>query len=278
MKNQISDLQLLSILQFCDSTFPIGAFTLSNGLETQVQKGYLKTAADLKDWCLDYLKLLPYNELGTAVLAWKAADSESQIQKLDAIASCGRGPRELREGSKKLCQRLIRMQERIEPRPHLNKYANLIKEKKAYGSYGVAAGLLISDITAGCNQQEKSPETAPGRLPVTRDLDIREQSADNRDLEACQEKLTYEYPDSFTQNAFRIFCYSLISPMVTNAVKLVPLSQMDGQRVLNELFPAMEEAVYNAFSVEMQDLGLSGAGFDICSMEHEVLYSRVYIS
>ena len=235
MRKQVSPFQLLSVLQFCDSTFPIGAFTLSNGLETQVQKGYLKTAADLKDWCLDYLKLLPYNELGAAVLAWRAADSERDIQRLDSIASCARGPRELREGSRKLCLRLIRMQERITNNPHLDHYAALIKEKKAYGSFGVAAGLLIRDILTG------------------------DQGTDTKEI-------------------FCIFCYSLLSPMVTNAVKLVPLSQMDGQRVLYELFPCIENAVEAAFLVSSEELGFSGAGFDICSMEHEVLYSRVYIS
>ncbi|MGE4354485.1 MAG: urease accessory protein UreF, partial [Oscillospiraceae bacterium] len=80
------------------------------------------------------------------------------------------------------------------------------------------------------------------------------------------------------EEALTIFCYSLISALVTNAVKLIPLGRMDGQCVLNGLFPAICAAVTQAMSVSPEAIGISGAGFDIGSMAHETLYSRMYMS
>ena len=74
------------------------------------------------------------------------------------------------------------------------------------------------------------------------------------------------------------FCGSLISAAVTNAVKLIPLSHTEGQRLLAGLHGDMAKAVAVASEVQPDELGLSGAGFDLFSMEHEIMYSRMYIS
>ena len=66
--------------------------------------------------------------------------------------------------------------------------------------------------------------------------------------------------------------------MVTNCVKAIPLSQTDGQRLLfkcQELFPGLLEEVK---SLTEEELCLSAPGMDIRCMQHEALYSRLYMS
>jgi len=48
-------------------------------------------------------------------------------------------------GSKKLCQRFLKTEEKICPTEHLHRYMELIREHHLTGSYGMAVGLYIKD-------------------------------------------------------------------------------------------------------------------------------------
>ena len=75
-----------------------------------------------------------------------------------------------------------------------------------------------------------------------------------------------------------MYGYSVLSSIINNAVKLVPLSQMEGQRILFEQLDVLEEAVLRAKQIRVEDLGVSGCAYDIHCMNHEYLYSRQYMS
>ena len=74
----MNELKRLYMLQICDSLFPIGAFTLSNGLETYVQHGVVDSPETLAAYLADYLALAPYQELGVAALAVQTALSVTE--------------------------------------------------------------------------------------------------------------------------------------------------------------------------------------------------------
>lgn len=76
----------------------------------------------------------------------------------------------------------------------------------------------------------------------------------------------------------RRYLYSQVSAMVTNCVKTVPLSQTAGQRLLFRSSPLQVEAVDVALRAMPELLGLSMPGFDVRCIEHETLYSRLYMS
>lgn len=75
-----------------------------------------------------------------------------------------------------------------------------------------------------------------------------------------------------------LYAYSLLSAMANHAVKLVPLRQLDGQSALYAAMERIPEAVEKALSVQTEDLGISGSGFELRSMQHEKLFTRIYIS
>lgn len=87
-------------------------------------------------------------------------------------------------------------------------------------------------------------------------------------------------------NAFQIpkadaltgFYYNAAAGFVTNCVKLIPLGQQDGQEILFSLQPLIKQLVENTMEPDKELIGLCCTGFDIRSMQHEQLYSRLYMS
>jgi urease accessory protein len=74
------------------------------------------------------------------------------------------------------------------------------------------------------------------------------------------------------------FYYNAAIGIITNCVKLIPLGQQDGQRLLFEVKPLIAKLVADADQLDPELLGLCAPGFDMRSMQHEVLYSRLYMS
>jgi urease accessory protein len=74
------------------------------------------------------------------------------------------------------------------------------------------------------------------------------------------------------------FYYNIAAGMVTNSVKLVPLGQKAGQEILFSLHSLIEDLVKKSITPDQAMIGVCCTGFDIRSMQHEQLYSRLYMS
>ena len=80
------------------------------------------------------------------------------------------------------------------------------------------------------------------------------------------------------QQALTGFYYGVANGFVTNSVKLIPLGQQDGQEILMSLFPLINELVQKSLQPDKEMIGYCCAGFDLRCMQHEQLYSRLYMS
>ncbi|MEN5233163.1 urease accessory protein UreF [Sphingobacterium faecium] len=80
------------------------------------------------------------------------------------------------------------------------------------------------------------------------------------------------------REALHGYYYNAAITMVTNAVKLVPLGQLDGQDILFYLHDDLMTLCDETLEVDRDLIGLCNVGFDIRCMQHERLYTRVYIS
>lgn len=80
------------------------------------------------------------------------------------------------------------------------------------------------------------------------------------------------------EDAMCAAAYAAAASTVNNCAKLIPISQMDGQKILFEVQDILEEIVNGARELKLEELGMCSAGFDIRSMQHERLYTRIYIS
>ncbi len=74
------------------------------------------------------------------------------------------------------------------------------------------------------------------------------------------------------------YYYNTAVGLVTNSVKLVPLGQLDGQDIMFRLQPIMTRLVAETLEVDRSLVGLLNIGLDIRCMQHERLYSRLYMS
>ena len=220
----------LQMFQVCDSLFPIGAFTLSNGLETYVHQGKLTCEEELEAYINSMLQILPYQEIGTMLLAYHHSEDWDYLMELDHYVNALKAPMEVRNGAKKLCSRFLKIWEKIKNYDSLSYYQELVKKKKCEGSHGIAMGLFAKEIS----------------------------------LEA--------------KRGASIYLYSLLTAMVTNGVKTIPLSQVSGQRILHGAIEKISACVEKADKISIEDLGVGGAAFDIMAMNHETLYSRLYMS
>lgn len=74
------------------------------------------------------------------------------------------------------------------------------------------------------------------------------------------------------------FYFNAAVGMITNSVKLVPLGQLDGQDILFALQPLLKQLSDETQHIERNLVGLCSIAFDIRCMQHERLYSRLYMS
>lgn len=74
------------------------------------------------------------------------------------------------------------------------------------------------------------------------------------------------------------YLYAQTSAMVTNCVKTIPLSQSAGQMLLKNCYGCFAEILGQVIRWDEEELGLSAPGFDIRGIQHERLYSRIYMS
>lgn len=79
-------------------------------------------------------------------------------------------------------------------------------------------------------------------------------------------------------DALSHYLYAQTSAIVTNCVKTIPLSQSAGQQLLGGCYAEFSEILKDLEHRSAEDLCLSAPGFDIRGIQHETLYSRLYMS
>ena len=81
--------------------------------------------------------------------------------------------------------------------------------------------------------------------------------------------------DIMEDQALLACLYNITAGFVAAAVRLVPLGQTDGQRLLHDLAPTLIEVMHTYRSLPLDQAWSCTPGLDIRSMQHERLYSRL---
>lgn len=74
------------------------------------------------------------------------------------------------------------------------------------------------------------------------------------------------------------FIWSWVDNQVAAAIKLVPLGQTDGQRVLTAIIPQIPKIVTIGLAIKEEEIGASLPMMAILSSQHETQYSRLFRS
>ncbi len=160
---------------------------------------------------------LHYTDAALVALSYQA--DAARLLELDGLCEAVKLPREIREGSRKLGARLLKI------------FGGMV----ALPAPGITHYPIVFGYCAAV-------------------LDI-----------PLQEALTGYY-------------YNAAAGMVTNCVKLIPIGQQDGQQLLFSLHPLIQQLVEKSLRPDADLIGLCCAGLDIRCMQHEQLYSRLYMS
>ena len=80
MKGIIMDSKFIRLVQSLDPLFPIGSYTLSNGMETYVQKNVVCSREQLKEHLESYLYMLTFNDLAFAAKAYAGCSNFSEYE------------------------------------------------------------------------------------------------------------------------------------------------------------------------------------------------------
>ncbi|MDY2825439.1 MAG: urease accessory UreF family protein, partial [Treponema sp.] len=171
----------------------------------------------------------------------RTVPSWQKLQALDEIYGASRGPFELREGSRKLATRFEKTTDAFCEIPLL-----------ANGTHGENSTGRASEMHGA-----KTAAYQAVYFPVAYGTHCAERGIP---LEEC----------------LAAFTYSQVSARVTTCVKLVPLSQSEGQRILYSLMKNFSDIVAKCFTLSENDLCRSSPGLDLRAMQHEYLYSRLY--
>ena len=78
--------------------------------------------------------------------------------------------------------------------------------------------------------------------------------------------------------ALQAYLHALTANLVSAGVRLIPLGQTDGQRVLATLEPVVAATAARALATALEDVGGAAFRADLASMRHETQYTRLFRS
>ncbi|MCJ8009774.1 urease accessory protein UreF [Lederbergia wuyishanensis] len=130
------DRNLLSLFQLCDSNFPTGAFSHSFGLETYIQNNHVKDEKSFLTWLNVYLneQLIYCDGLACKVVyeALQKGDAEL-VWKMDRLLTVQNLPRETREGTQRIGERMLKLVKDLYPIPILSEYGDRVSKRQSFG-------------------------------------------------------------------------------------------------------------------------------------------------
>jgi urease accessory protein len=128
--------KMLSLFQLCDSNFPTGAFSHSYGLESYIQDNQVHDQSSFAQWLQVYLneQLVFSDGLATRLIYESLENGEMEkVWKIDRMLMVQNLPRETRDGSQRMGERMLNLVQSLYQNPILVQYENRIKQKQSFG-------------------------------------------------------------------------------------------------------------------------------------------------
>lgn len=172
---------------------------------------------------------------------------------------------------------------------HGNGRSDLVFLKEAWDAYGDSAALrqiAAYAVAFQTTNELRTESVAQGRAfaEVTREAWHSERLIES--LDAIADAPAYPVVVGVTAAAHAVgredtmlaFGHAFAANLVSAAVRLVPLGQTDGQRMTAALEPDVGAAIGEATTLSRHTVSNATIYSDICSMNHETQYTRLFRS
>jgi urease accessory protein len=219
---------LLTLLQLTSPALPVGAYSYSEGLETLVDQGLIKSAADLQTWLTESLATGSIG-LEAAVLirahrAWIKGDQQNLIY-WNHWLSATRETAELQQQNWQMGRSLLKLLQDLYPQSDWSGW-DMTENWNMAIVFALAAGLAEID----------------------------------------------------EHTAVLGYLHSWASNLVSAGVKLIPLGQTAGQKLMLQLAEPINMSADRSLTLPDDQLFSCSWGLAIASMTHETQYSRLFRS
>lgn len=145
---------IMRLLQFSDSTFPVGTFSFSNGLETAAYEGIVHDKDTLEQFVASQAIQAAYTDGIAALAAYRAAaeNDYDKVLKADDALIRSKMNDEARLMLQRMGKKLAELSIHLFSDEIFPKWLDDIKSGKTPGTYPVAQGLAFH--TAGISERE----------------------------------------------------------------------------------------------------------------------------
>lgn len=227
------DDKILSLFQLCDSNFPTGAFSHSYGLESYIQENTVHNVETFSQWLQVFIQEQLVNSDGLAShLVYQALEDEDfeKVWKLDRMLTVQNLPRETREGSMRMGERMLELVQSLYEIPALLPYRKRITRKQSFGHPAIVFTMVAHD------------------LGVSKSTTVL------------------------------FYLYSVVSSIVQNGVRGIPLGQTAGQKMIRDIQPVLVAAATAIGQLGEEDFGIVSPGIELSQMRHERVNIRIFSS
>ncbi len=240
-------LPLLRLLHLVSPSLPVGAFAYSQGIEWAVEAGWLGNAADVDDWLEDQLRqAMAYADLPILVRLHAAAGAWD----LAAMAAW--------------TDQLLALRETAELRAEEGSRGRALADLLA------ALGVLADAGAAAAHPAVGAAQWGAASVADWRAILTRSQLAG------------FAFAAAAWQIAPRAallgYAWGWLENLTLAAIKLVPLGQSEGQRILARRLQGIPAAVDLALGLRDDDIGATSPALAIASSAHETQYTRLFRS
>ena len=225
--------KFLSLFQLCDSNFPTGAFSHSYGLESYIQENAVHNSETFSEWLRVYInEQLIYSDGLASHLIFQALEKEDfqKIWRLDRLLAVQNLPRETREGTQRMGERMLNLVQSLYEIPILSLYRKRIEAKQSFGHPSIVFTMVA--------QHAGVPKST----------------------------------------VVLFYLYSVVSGIVQNAVRGIPLGQTAGQIILRDIQIVLAEAVQTIEQLDEEEFGIVSPGLELSQMRHERVNIRIFMS
>lgn len=140
----------LDLFQICDSTFPIGSFNHSFGMENYLSDGRIKKADDFDVWIRNFFRSqFTYGEGLLVLLSLDALNQNkfNLLKEYDRELTLSTPAKETRNGTKLIGKQMLRLIEGIHGNiPELEEYKKWILEGEVYGNPAVVFSVFAHSL------------------------------------------------------------------------------------------------------------------------------------